>query len=68
MKRYLLFKGDIYYARGGMYDFVADGSGTVELMNILDEQKHNNSCDDYEWWYIYDTKNREHMVHLNNGG
>ncbi len=52
MNRYLLFGGDVYYARGGMRDFIADFDDEFEAMRIAHIRVEE---DIIEWWHIYDT-------------
>ena len=63
MKRYLAFYGDIYYAEGGMNDFVID-CNTVEDCEKAIELKHKQyRPNDIEWAWawrqIWDTEKRE---------
>ena len=53
MKRYMLFTGEEYYAKGGMHDFVMSDNNPKELSNYAKEKIEKDLID---WWHIYDTK------------
>ena len=53
--RYLLFGGEIYYAQGGMNDYLG---GAESLDNLKDSEvlKNWGRQDGLDWWHIYDTQ------------
>lgn len=53
MKRYWLFGGEVYYAAGGMYDFMASFDTKEEA--VLEASKHVASST-IQWWHVYDTQ------------
>jgi hypothetical protein len=62
MKRYLIFGGEIYYARGGFYDFLSshdDLSAALSCAMEYTEDEH------YEWWHIYDSETKTIVAHAN---
>lgn len=53
MKRYLVFKGAVYYPCGGMEDFVAD------FDFLIDAKQSLGDVTDYEWGHIYDVLRKQ---------
>ena len=62
MKRYLIFGGEIYYAKGGFHDFLSshDNLGAAALC-----AQHYDQYD-VEWWHILDTETKT-IVALSDG-
>jgi len=56
MKRYLVFRGEQFYASPGMYDFLIDADSINEAINLLRVERED---DNFDWAHIYDTKTRE---------
>jgi hypothetical protein len=62
MKRYMLFGGEQYYARGGMNDFhgffdeVESALGYIREYNVIQESSdfYDPSHPDIDWWHLYD--------------
>lgn len=50
MERYWLFGGDIYYASGGMADFVGQYAVLAEAVAAWQAEY------DYTWWHVVDTQ------------
>ena len=53
MKRYLIFCGESYYAKGGMADFIDSFSTQKECLEFIEEMKSNDFLDT-EWVEVYD--------------
>jgi hypothetical protein len=66
MKRYLAFYGDIYYAGGGMNDFIGDYDSVEDCEKAIKEQHVKNRPDDFEWEWawkqIWDSQTRSFIV------
>ena len=52
-KRYYLFAANIYYARGGVNDFV-ESSTSFEKLQQLAKQKFSDEEDYVQWYHICD--------------
>ena len=67
MKRYLLFGGDDYYARGGFHDFItsSDDLEELELLAVCLDNiswQHESGYGDYltiKWYHIFDSKDKK---------
>lgn len=55
--RYLLFGGDVWYARGGMGDFIIDSDDLDYLLEVADYLQGIDEIPIY-WWHIYDFTER----------
>jgi hypothetical protein len=59
MKRYWLFGGDCYYARGGMCDLIGSFDTEAEAKEAFDSAKANGAIgldpSDISWWQIFDS-------------
>jgi hypothetical protein len=59
MKRYWLFGGESYYARGGMRDLIGSYDTEAEAKAAFDSAKANGAIDlrgtDIGWWQIFDS-------------
>lgn len=53
MKRYWLFGGETYYARGGMWDFIIDSNDIDDLYV---------ASLGYDWFHIYDSHDKRMTV------
>lgn len=56
MKRYILFAGDRYYARGGAHDIIDFFDTLEEALTAF--QYHIDTNRDYDWFHIYDLQDR----------
>lgn len=59
MKRYLVFGGQCFYARGGFKDLIADAQtaswGRARALEIIAEaQSPGSSSEPLEWWHVVD--------------
>lgn len=54
MKRYWLFGGCVFYAKGGIHDFIDSSDNTKEIWQII-KQKFSPD-DEYSWFHIVDSK------------
>jgi len=68
MKRYLLFYGEIYYACGGMDDFLGDYDTIEEAKKAVEEKinadKYYDTIEEmwqYKWAHIWDTETRSEV-------
>lgn len=59
MKRYWLFGGEVYYAGGGMYDFIS-GFDTKEEAVL--EASRRVASSDIQWWHVFDTQIQEYVA------
>lgn len=60
--RYILFGGEVYYAKGGGFDYITQSNSLEELTlfaNKLFEFGFENDDLDIDWVHILDTENRE---------
>jgi hypothetical protein len=59
MKRYLIFGGENYYAKGGFHDFLSshDNLGAAALC----AQQYDGY--DVEWWHIFDSETKTIVAH-----
>lgn len=67
MKRYLLFGGTVYYASGGMHDFISDHDILDEARNkgkqLIDEGYRQKVCPfgqshvgtEIQWCHVFDS-------------
>lgn len=60
MKRYALFSGADYYAKGGFKDFKRWGDDPLELKKYAKSQENDEEgFYDYQWWHVVDMLNSE---------
>lgn len=63
MKNYLAFYGDIYYASGGMHDFIGDYNTKEEAIKAIEDEHERNRQEDISWefgWgHVWDSINKE---------
>lgn len=59
MKRFLLFMYDMYYEKGGMYDFVGDYEKIENALLGYEENRHNEGYSDDLVFHIYDIETRK---------
>lgn len=51
MKRFLLFAGNTYYARGGWHDFVGEFDSADVAVAMAEERGEGA----YGWWHVLDS-------------
>lgn len=56
MKRYLLFAGDQYYPRGGMYDLRGDFDTLEEAVEVASRGEPMIAESGYDWWHVVDSE------------
>ena len=58
MKRYWLFGGEYYYAKGGLHDFVTESNNLSQLNSHAQiiENYGEILYDTFDWWHIVDIK------------
>jgi hypothetical protein len=59
MKRFLVFGGEIYYAKGGFHDFLSSHD-TLEAA-VQCAQQYDDT--DVEWWHIFDATTGTIVAH-----
>jgi hypothetical protein len=59
MKRYLIFGGEIYYARGGFHDFLSSHDDLPTALSCAEDDGR------YEWWHIYDSETKTIVAYAN---
>jgi hypothetical protein len=70
MKRYMLFGSEeIYYARGGAYDYVDSSNSLSDLISKGHEMckfgpyggynHETGECNEIDWWHIFDTEKKK---------
>jgi hypothetical protein len=59
MKRYLIFGGEIYYAKGGFHDFLSSHDSLSDA--VLCARQYDDN--EVEWWHIFDSEARTIVAH-----
>jgi len=55
MKRYLLFAGHCYYARGGCHDFIGSFDTTEQATErAIAEEAKTSGGPSIDWWHVLD--------------
>jgi len=52
-KRYILMGGQVYYASGGLYDFLGSFDTIHEAITLAHEQEKLNGGRGISWWHVF---------------